>query len=609
MKKEFSIVWIRQSALSKIAAVLSIVFLGGFTHGTNKSDIFNDLKARKDFQSSAVLLNNGQQIIPFKNLERRNIASVNLGSLYAKAFDKMLGNYAEVTSFNAASLNASAFSGFNTIIVQVTSQSVFAFETQRFIREMQKSKEVIVAGFGNTTALQTLDWFTMPVIWNPELNDHAAINSAEIIFGGSATEGRLTQDISPNYTAGAGYSTQKVRLKYTVPEAVGISSDKLNKIDDIVEEAIHQRATPSAVVMVVKDGNVIFNKAYGSHTYDGSVATKTSDIYDLASITKIGATTMAAMKLYDDEKLDMDAEIGTYLADVKNSNKGGISVKDVMLHQAGFVNLDFFAGLKSTDRSTDSSFFFPVKVVDNYYVRRDFYKDVMWQKMLRSPLPTRGKYVYSDISMFMMKEIIEHQSQSPLDKYVLESFYKPLGMKTAGYNPTRRFYKDQIVPTERDSYFRKTLLQGYVHDLGASLVGGVAGHAGLFASANDLAILNQMLLNGGTYGGKQFLNPETINVFTKSGSKVSRRAYGFDKSNGSGYPSSLASADTYGHTGYTGTCVWVDPKENLVYIFLSNRVYPSAGNKLNSLRIRPRIQDAIYSAIAESKKSIASFTD
>ena len=227
--------------------------------------------------------------------------------------------------------------------------------------------------------------------------------------------------------------------------------------------------------------------------------------------------------------------------------------------------------------------------------------------MMRSPLPTRGKYVYSDISMYMMKQIIEHETEKPLDTYVLDEFYKPLGMRTAGFNPSRRFSKDDIVPTERDTYFRKTLLHGYVHDSGAAMADGVSGHAGLFASANDLAILNQMLLNGGTYGGIQYFKPETIDLFTSRQSNVSRRGLGFDRAEaGGGYPSRMASSATYGHTGYTGTCVWVDPKQELIYIFLSNRVYPSASPKLNSMRIRPRIQDAIYTAIAEGDGNFAS---
>jgi CubicO group peptidase (beta-lactamase class C family) len=201
--------------------------------------------------------------------------------------------------------------------------------------------------------------------------------------------------------------------------------------------------------------------------------------------------------------------------------------------------------------------------------------------------------------MYLMKEVVEHQAGTSLDQYVQSEFYKPLGMRTAGFNPRRRFEKQKIVPTEQDNYFRKTLLQGYVHDQGAALVEGVSGHAGLFASANDLAILNQVLLNGGKYGGVEYFKPETIDLFTSRQSDVSRRGLGFDRSEGGGYPSTLASAGTYGHTGYTGTCVWVDPKNELIYIFLSNRVYPSVSNRLNSLRIRPRIQDAIYEAISE----------
>ena len=587
--------------LSKTAILSLILLFGGFNNRVSSVDILNKLSTVKDSQLAVVLLNNQQSSIPFKDLARRRIASISFGSIYAGAFDKMLRNYAAVSSFNSSSISLNSLQAYSTIILQVTPQSIYAPETLNFIREIQKSKEVILSGFGNSTALQVLDEFNFPVLWNPSFSPAAAEQTAAILFGGIPAEGRLAQNVSQKYLAGDGYSTKQIRLRYSSPEEIGISSSKLSKIDDIVNDAIEQHATPSAVVMVVKDGNVIFNKAYGSHTYDNDIATQTSDIYDLASVTKIGATTMAAMKLYEDQKLDMDADIGSYLPDVQNSNKSHIPVRDVMLHQAGFVNLDFLGNVHSTDHTSDSSYFFPVKAGDHYYVRKDFYKDVMWPKMLRSPLPTRGQYVYSDISMFMMKEIIEHQAEQSLDKYVLANFYQPLGMRTAGFNPLRHFDKDQIVPTERDTYFRKALLHGYVHDSGASLADGVSGHAGLFASANDLAILNQMLLNGGTYGGTQYFKPETVELFTKRQSNVSRRGYGFDRGNGTSYPSRYASADTYGHTGYTGTCVWVDPKEKLVYIFLSNRVYPSASNKLNSLRVRPRIQDAIYEAIAQSK--------
>jgi CubicO group peptidase (beta-lactamase class C family) len=226
----------------------------------------------------------------------------------------------------------------------------------------------------------------------------------------------------------------------------------------------------------------------------------------------------------------------------------------------------------------------------------------MYPDMFNSPLRTPGKYVYSDLSMLFMKEVEENITQTPINVYVQKQFYTPLGMQTAGFLPLYRFNRDQIIPTEDDRTDRHALLHGDVHDPTAALLGGVAGHAGLFASANDVAILYQMVLNGGTYGGTQYLKPEIIKQFTAKYSANSRRGLGFDRWDPDltlEYPSKLASPETFGHTGYTGTCIWVDPKSNLVYIFLSNRVHPKVSNKLSTLKVRGRIQDAIYGAIAK----------
>jgi len=244
-------------------------------------------------------------------------------------------------------------------------------------------------------------------------------------------------------------------------------------------------------------------------------------------------------------------------------------------------------------------------VADSAFLKNDYYHKVMWLEMMNSSLKTPGQYVYSDISMYVMKEVAEHITHKPMDSYVAETFYKPIGMFTAGYNPRLRFDKNRMVPTENDTSFRKVLLEGYVHDQGAAMAGGVAGHAGMFATANDLAIYGQMLLNRGEYGGTQFYKPETIDLFTSNQSKVSRRGLGFDRFDpkpGSDYPSKLANNTVYGHTGYTGTCMWVDPKNQLVYIFLSNRVHPQVSTKLLNLNIRSRIQDAIYETIIDPKK-------
>jgi CubicO group peptidase (beta-lactamase class C family) len=355
------------------------------------------------------------------------------------------------------------------------------------------------------------------------------------------------------------------------------------------------------VVLVAKDGKVIFNKAYGSHTYTNGPAEKITDIFDLASVTKTSATTPAVMRLFEQQKLNLDTNVGAYIPRARTSPMNNIHVREVMLHQAGFIPfIPFYNAVKATDHSADSSAAYPTKVADGYYIRKNYFEDVMWPQMLNSPIKTRGKYVYSDISMYVMKDMVERLAGKPLNEYAAKEFYEPLGMQTAGFLPRNRFAKEQIVPTENDTYFRKTLLEGYVHDQGAAMVGGVSGHAGLFASANDVAILYQMLLNKGTYGGEQYFKPETVNMFTAKQSAVSRRGLGFDRWDPDAtkkYPSELASNMTYGHTGYTGTCVWVDPARGLVYVFLSNRVHPLVSDQLSKLSVRGRIQDAINKAI------------
>ncbi len=589
-------------------ALMFIVF-GGFNDRVMPAEITADLNLKADAQQTAVLLNNSASTIPFVNLKDRKIASINIGSPNSGIFNAMLRNYAPVTELPLTQASPTKVEPYTTLIIQVNAESLAYPETINYILDLQKRKEVILVGYGNTFALGLLGSFTSPIIWNPENSEASADYSAQLIFGGSTAHNRLKESVSAVYPAGAGYSTEKIRLRYSSPEDVGINSANLNKIDRIVNEAISQHATPSAVVMVVKNGNVIFNRAYGSHTYGGAVPTQTDDIYDVASITKTAATTVAVMRLYEQQKLDLNGSIGSYFPEAKETNKEFIPLREVMLHQAGFVNLDFFSAIKSQDHSLDSSYAYPVKVADNYFVRRNYYQEAMLPKMLKSPIKTRGQYVYSDISMYMMKEVVEHQSGAPLDQYVMNEFYAPLGMRTAGFNPRRRFERADIVPTEQDNYFRKTLLQGYVHDQGAALVDGVSGHAGLFASANDLAILNQVLLNKGKYGGVEYFKPETVDLFTSRQSNISRRGLGFDRGDGNRYPSPLASVGTFGHTGYTGTAVWVDPKNELIYIFLSNRVYPSVSDRLNSLRIRPRIQDAIYEAISKGSDYQAAATE
>ena len=566
----------------------------------------------KNLERSTVLFNNQDQLIPLKNLQDLTIASINIGSAYSTEFDSILNKYALVQRFASTDYNYDMLTFndlnddlkfYNTIIIQVTDQSLHDPRTLPLLLDLQRNKQIIVSLSGDAGSLKLLDALKAPLIWSERKSAESANFAAQLLFGGVAAMAKLRQNVSAKYPAGAGFASTSNRLKYSVPEDAGINIADLKGIDDIAAEAIREKATPSAVVMVIKDGKIIFNKAYGTRTYLDPTPTRITDIYDLASVTKISATTMAVMRLFEQEKLKLDTNVGAYIPKARNTDKKDITVREVMLHQAGFIPyIPFYRNMVLSDFSPDSSAAYPTKVADNYYIRKGYFGQVMWPQMLNSTLANRGKYIYSDLSMYFMKEMVERQAGKPIEDYVMNQFYKPLGMNRAGFNPRRRFAKDQIIPTEDDQVFRKTLLEGYVHDQGAAMVGGVSGHAGLFASANDLAILYQMILNRGTYGGTRYFKSETVDMFTAKQSDVSRRGLGFDRwdpESTKGYPSRLASPQTFGHTGYTGTCVWIDPKYNLVYIFLSNRVNPGVSAKLIDLNIRGRIQDVIYEAIGK----------
>ncbi|MEJ2882822.1 serine hydrolase domain-containing protein [Pedobacter sp. GR22-6] len=601
---------------NNLAGIITISFFALFTftacaqsHQQNQQL----LSLSNSIAGNAVLLNNHDTIVPLMKLEKRNIAAVSLGFDQQQVFDSLLNKYTKITSFSAANYASATtlndleddLKYFNTIIITLPSAAASEARNTNFILSLSRSKQVILAVFGEAKGLSALDALKAPIIWSSDSTPLAVAVIPQAIFGGIGLSKKLNTAISAKYTTGSGFSTSAIRLKYTLPEDAGVNADELLAIDKIAMEAINAKATPGAVVLVAKDGKVIFNKAYGNHTY-GGLPEKVSDIFDLASLTKTTATTPTVMRLVEEQKLNLDTNIGAYIPKARTSPMNAISVREVMLHQAGFIPyIPFHNAVTSSDYSRDSSAAYPTKVADNYYIRRNYFKDVMWPKMLNSPIKTRGQYVYSDISMYVMKDIVERISGLPLDQYVWDNFYKPLGMQTAGFLPRNRFSKEQIVPTEQDTYFRKTLLEGYVHDQGAALAGGISGHAGLFASANDVAIIYQMLLNKGSYGGTQYFSPATVETFTTKQSNVSRRGLGFDRWDpdlSKKYPSELASSQTYGHTGYTGTCVWVDPSRGLVYVFLSNRVHPTVTDKLSNMKIRGRIQDAINKAIDKGLK-------
>lgn len=392
-------------------------------------------------------------------------------------------------------------------------------------------------------------------------------------------------------------------LSCAAPHTAGLEPARLGKIDAIVEEAIREGATPGAVVLVLRDGEIVFDRAYGHHTYERDLPTRSTDIFDLASLTKISATTLAVMRLVDEGKLDLDATVGTYLSELEQSHpdKAAIRIRDLLTHQAGFVpEIPFYTLVQDGDYRPEPTAGYPTRVSASFYLKKDFYREVMWPTLLATPLKTPGAYVYSDLGMYVLKEIVERIAGQPLGAYVEEQFYRPLGACTMGFCPAERHDRERLVPTGIDSYFRKQLLHGFVQDSGAALSGGVAGHAGLFATAYDLALVGQMLLEGGSYGGREYFRPETVRQFAARQSAASRRGLGFDRRDpdaAEGYPAKLASQEIFGHTGFTGTCLWIDPERRLVYVFLSNRTYPRGNGKLQSLKVRARVLDAVYEAM------------
>jgi CubicO group peptidase (beta-lactamase class C family) len=457
--------------------------------------------------------------------------------------------------------------------------------------------------FGNVQALKHICEARLVVAAHQD-DDITQSVAAQWLLGEFPARGVLPVSVC-RYPMGAGLQQKSMPVSNRKMDAA------FERIETTVQEAMAKKAFPGCVVMAVRKGEILYHKAFGYYDYEKTQAVTPESIFDLASVTKISATTIAIMKLYEEGKLRLDARLGEYLPYVRGTNKENLLVRDILLHQAGLVPfIPFYKETLSASGTPDTLLFskqarqgFTIRVADRLYVRNDW-QDTIRQRILQSPVGSAGKYVYSDNDFIFLGHIVEQLSGRSLDAYCQEHFYRPLGMYATGFTPRERFALDRLVPTEREKHFRGQTTRGDVHDEGAALMGGVAGHAGLFSNAYDLAILYQMLLNQGSYQGRRYLQPETIRLFTDYQRNGSRRGLGFDKPEPDNkmrrdpYPSLLASAATFGHTGFTGTCVWTDPQRELVYVFLSNRVNPTRdNNKLSQLQVRGKIQDALYSAI------------
>lgn len=564
----------------------------------------------------------GAAFVNIPVMNKKKVAYVGIGSTSLNTFGKRmqddLGADVFLFSYKDSSDKADeiikSVSGkgkYDAIIVGVHNYSLrpmdnFGISTAAInLYKSLNGLKTVTMTFGNVLATKNFcDARTLAACYQDDEITHQA--AADLLEGKTFSMGRLPVSVC-HFKFGDGIVHGGIK-----PSRAGVSANELQAIDSIVNDAIAQKAFPGAVVLAAHKGQIIYHKAFGHYEYDNSASMTPESIFDLASVTKISATTVAVMKLYEQGKLSLKKKLGDYLPWVKGTDKENLEIADILLHQAGLVpfipfyreTIDSATGIPKQELYSEKPVpGYSVRVAENIYLRNDW-NDTMFSRILNSPLGRKDRYVYSDNDFIFLGKIVEELSGMSLDKFVEKTFYQPMGMRTTGFKPRNKFPLEAIVPTEEEKHFRRQLTQGDVHDEGASMFGGVAGHAGLFSNSYDLAMLYQMLLNGGEFNGRRYLKPATIELFTAYQSGSSRRGYGFDKPEKDNkirkdpYPSELASPGTFGHTGFTGTCVWVDPKYDLVYIFLSNRVYPTRNNpRLSALGVRGKVQDAIYRAL------------
>jgi beta-glucosidase-like glycosyl hydrolase/CubicO group peptidase (beta-lactamase class C family) len=604
-----------------------------------KENLLNDLNTRayellnkKLSEASLTVLKNENKLLPLKDLSQLKIASLSIGEGVVNEFQQTLSLYNQIAHFTikkVAPNNTLALldtlSTYNTIIVSIHKSNKNPWKsyqigqaTKDLIAKLTKDHKVILAVFANPYSLIGFNQIekTAGLIMGYQNSVYAKKGVAQLIFGGIGANGKLPVSVSKQFKEGVGIVVEAInRFKYTEPEEVGINQSDLFQIDSIAINGITEHAYPGCQILVAKKGKVIYNKSFGHHTYDNKRAVVNSDIYDIASITKISASLLSLMKLQDEGKFDLNSTLYHYLSDLipDTSAYANLVLREILAHQSGLQAwVPFY--IKTMPKgvpnysiySLDSNETYPHRVAENFYINK-YYPDTIFQRILRGPIKSK-EYRYSDLGYYFMMKIIEKQTKMTLADFTAK-IYADMGMTTTGYRPRERFDLDRIPPTEDDKTFRKQLIKGDVHDPGAAMLGGVGGHAGVFSNANDLAKLMQMYLNEGTYGGVKYLNKETIKEYTEQQycpkDNENRRAAGFDKPFLQGYGGPTCdhiSQSSFGHTGFTGTMAWVDPEEEIVYIFLSNRIYPNAENKkLLKMDIRTNIQQVIYDAIKKEK--------
>ncbi|MFD1550864.1 hypothetical protein DNU06_05320 [Putridiphycobacter roseus] len=593
---------------------------------TNLNPSKNEALNSKLADESITLIKNQNNILPLKRLDTLSMVYLNIGGTGKNEFYQSMNNYYSVPEIKIPrSLSRieeeklmEKLKNYDQIIIGFhrtnnNPKRNFGITLQAIDihNKLAARKSVISVIFGNPYVLKSFksQINTKAIVVAYQDNAFTKKSAGELIFGGIVPKGKLPITCSPEFIAGDGLSYQKAtRLHFGTPEEMGVRADQIRAIDALAMRGIQLGAYPGCQVLAIKKGNVFYNKSFGYHTYKKKDKVKNSDLYDLASITKIAATTYSLIKLTGEGKIDIDKTLGDYLPEIVDKTPYQSTVlREMLAHQAGFVSWIPFYYRTLKDGYPDPQYYsktktttFNVKVDENLFIT-SAYRDSIFARITGTSL-RKKRYKYSDIGYYFLKEIIEKQSNTTLAHYVDSVFYKPMGLNRITYHPLEKFNKREITPTENDTIFRHNLIWGNVHDPGAAMIGGAGGHAGLFSNALDLGILMYTLINDGEYGGEQILSKEVIADFTKCQfCPNNRRGAGFDKpvrSLEGGPTCNQVSLSSFGHSGFTGTITWADPENEIVYVFLSNRVYPNANNWLiTKQNIRTDIQDAIYNAV------------
>ncbi|MGY5849377.1 glycoside hydrolase family 3 N-terminal domain-containing protein [Salegentibacter sp. F14] len=572
-------------------------------------------------ENSLTLLKNNKAVVPVKDLSKKKIAYVNFGNADGSEFLAQMRKYTEVDWVSAASLSVllEKLEKYNYVVIGFHKPDVNPWAGYKFsVREIEWIHEIARQ---NTTVLGL---FTRPYALTPlptqdlegiligyQNNKIAQQKLAQVIFGGIEARGILPVSLGNAFPVGTGFQTKGLnRMSYGKPENVGLNSNKLQKIDSIIEDAIEKKMTPGAQILVARKGKVVYEKNFGYHTYEKNTPVSDTSIYDLASLTKILATLPLIMQQEEKGVVNFNTRLDDLLPIFEGSNKGHITLQNMLMHYARLKPwLPFYVPtIDKVTRKPSTVYYsetpsanFNTTVADQMYIRDDM-QDTILDIIKESKLEPRRRYKYSDLPFYMLKYYLEAYYQTTLHSITQERLYKPLGANYTGYLPLTRFKKEQIVPTEYDKLWRGQVVHGYVHDQGAAMQGGIGGHAGLFSNANDVAKMMHVFLYEGRYGGEKYFKSETVEKFNTCYycEENVRRGVGFDKPQlqASGPTCNCVSMSSFGHSGFTGTFAWADPEEEIVYVFLSNRTFPDSNNrKLIREDVRSKIQEVIYEAI------------